>query len=194
MRCWSQNIAHSCPISGLLNSWVLRTNLFSQRSHSPHRHCLEWYLAHSHRMPRPTPTDHRPILSRIHPTQLRQPRATFSLTYRGSLNPDHIMYGFLSGFSDARQEILRSRRPFVPAERNLLNNLAGFRIDAFEWTTYRLNAEYCENTSRFRVFIPTTSTRPVGLSLHWTAWVKLNRLRTGVGRIHSSILHEFKYF
>ena len=35
---------------------------------------------------------------------------------RGSLDPDHILYGLLT--SDTRQVRLRSRRPFVPAARN----------------------------------------------------------------------------
>ena len=49
------------------------------------------------------------------------------------------------------------------------------------------NAEYCENASRLRAFVPGTSVRPVGMGLHRAAWVKLNRLRTGVGRFHSSM-------
>ena len=48
---WCQNTAHSCPISGLFNSWVLRTSLVLQRSHSPRRQCPEWRLAHCHWMP-----------------------------------------------------------------------------------------------------------------------------------------------
>ena len=64
---------------------------------------------------RPTPTDHLPVLSGIQPTELRRIRATLSLAYRGSLDPDHILYDFLSGLSDTRQVRIRSRRPFVPA-------------------------------------------------------------------------------
>ena len=77
---------------------------------------------------RPTPMDHLPIFSGIQPAELHQLGATLSLAHRGSLDPDHILYGLLSGSSDARQERLRSRRPFVPAARNLLDNLAGLGI------------------------------------------------------------------
>ena len=45
---------------------------------------------------RPTPTDHLPILSDIQPAELRRMRATLSLAYRGSLDPDHILYGLLT--------------------------------------------------------------------------------------------------
>ena len=49
---------------------------------------------------RPTPTDHLPVLSDIQPAELRRLGATLSLAYRGSLVPDHILHGLLSGSSD----------------------------------------------------------------------------------------------
>ena len=112
---------------------------------------------------------------------------TLSLAYRGSLDPDHILYGLLSGSSDTRQVRLRSRRPFVPAAQNLLDNLARLGIRASEWTNHKWNAEYCENASRLGVFVPRTGARSVGMGLSRAAWVELNCLRTGVGRFHSSM-------
>ena len=136
---------------------------------------------------RPTPTDHLPILSGIQPAELRRLGATLILAHRGSLNPYHILHGLLSGSSDTRQDRLRSRRSFVPTARNFLDNLAGRGIRASEWTNHVWNAEYCENTSRLRVFVPRTSVRSVGMSLSREAWVKLNCLKTGVGRFHLSM-------
>ena len=46
---------------------------------------------------RPTPTDHLPVLSGVQPAELRPMGATLSLAHRGSLDPDHILYGLLSG-------------------------------------------------------------------------------------------------
>ena len=151
-----------------------------------------------------TPTDHLPILSGIQPTELRRLGATLFLAYRVFLDPDHTLYGLLSGSSDVCQERLRSRRPFVPAARNLLKNLARFGICASEKTNYKWNAEYCENASRLRVFIPRTENacrirvfiprigaRPVGMSLPQAVWVKLNRLRTGAEQFHSS-MHKYE--
>ena len=135
---------------------------------------------------RPTPTDHLPVLSGIQPAELRRMGATLSLSYRGSLDPDHILYGLLSGSSDTGQVRLRSRRPFVPAAQNLLDNLARLGIRASEWTNHKWNAEYCENASGLRAFVPRTGARPVGMGLPRAAWVELNRLRTGIGRFHSS--------
>ena len=113
--------------------------------------------------------------------------ATLCLAYRGSLDPDHILHGLLSRSSDTRQVRLRSRRPFVSGARNLLNNFSRLGIRASEWTNHKWNAEYCENASRLRAFVPETGARPVGMGLPRAAWVKLNRLRTGVGRFHSSM-------
>ena len=130
---------------------------------------------------RPTPTDHLPVLSGIQPAELCQMGATLSLAYHGSLDPDHILHGLLSGSSDTRQVRLRSRRPFVPAAQNLLDNLARLGIRASEWTNLKWKMEYCEGASRLRAFVPKTGARPVGMGLPRAAWVKLNRLQTGVG-------------
>ena len=63
---------------------------------------------------RPTPMDRLAVLSGIQPAELRRMGATLSLAYRGSLDPDHILHGLLSGSSDTHQVRLRFRRPFVP--------------------------------------------------------------------------------
>ena len=136
---------------------------------------------------RPTPTDHLPVLSGIQPAELCQMGATLSLAHRGSLDPNHILYGLLSGSSDTFQVRLRSRRPFVPAARNLLDNLARLDIRASEWTNHKWKTKYFENTSTLRAFVPGTGAKPVGMGLPRAAWVKFNRLRTGVGRFHSSM-------
>ena len=111
---------------------------------------------------RPTPTDHLPILSGIQPAELRRMGATLFLAYRGSLDPDHILHGLLSGSSDTGQVRLRSRRPFVPGARNLLDNLARLGIRASEWTNHKWNAEYCESASRLRAFVPGTMSGLLG--------------------------------
>ena len=131
----------------------------------------------------PTPTDHLPVLSGIQPAELCQLGATLSLAHHESLDSDHILYGLLSRSCEyvcTRLVRLRSRRLFVPAAQNLLDNLIRLGIRAFEWTNHKWKTEYCENASRLYAFVSKTSTRPVGMGLLRVAWVKLNRLWTGV--------------
>ena len=137
---------------------------------------------------RSIPTEHLPVLSGIQPAELcRLMGTTDSLAYRGSLDPDHILYDLLSESSDTRQVRLRSRRSFVPGARNLLDNLASLGIRASEWTNHKWKTKCRENASRLRTFVPRTGARPVGMGLPRAAWVKLKLLRTGVGQFHSSI-------
>ena len=130
----------------------------------------------------PTPTDHLPVLSGIQPAELHQMGATLSLAHHVPLDLDHILYGLLSGSSDTHQVRLRSKCPFVPAVRNLLDNLARLGIRASEWTNHKWKTEYCEKASRLCAFVPETSSRPVWMGLPRAAWIK-----TGVGQFHLSM-------
>ena len=101
---------------------------------SAHTRLIDSVLSHALRIVtgclRPTPTDRLPVLSGIQPAELRQMGAILSLAHRGSLDRDHILHGLLSVSSDTRQARLRSRRPFVPAARNLMDSLARLVIRA----------------------------------------------------------------
>ena len=141
-------------------------------------------------MPTPTPTDNLPVLSGIQPTELRRQGATLSLANRSSLYPGHILHGQLTEPQAASKERLKSRHPFAPAVRKLLHNLFQLGIRDAQWTNLTWDTEHSESISALGVYIPRVSTRLVGMSLTRTAWVKLNRLRTGIGRFGSS-MHEW---
>ena len=103
------------------------------------------------------------------------------------MDPVHILYELLAGPPDDHKERLKSRRPFVSAAQRLLHNLSELDIRAAQWTDYKWSTEYLTSTSELRAFIPRTTTRPMGMGLPRSSWVRLNRLRTGVGRFQSSM-------
>jgi len=59
------------------------------------------------------------------------------------------------------------------------------RLRVAQWADHQRKAEWTDNPTRLRIFIPDTGTHPPGMALPRRAWVRLNRLRTGVGRFCS---------
>ena len=97
------------------------------------------------------------------------------------------MHGQLTEPQAASKERLKSRHSFAPAARKLLRNLSELGIRAAQRRSLTRDAEYSKSMSALGVYTPRVSTRPTGMSLTRTAWVKLNRLRTGVERFGSSM-------
>ena len=52
---------------------------------------------------------------------------------------------------------------------------------------HQWNAEWANNPTKLRTFIPDTGTHPPGMTLPRRVWVRINRLRTGVGRFRSCL-------
>jgi len=132
---------------------------------------------------RPTPADKLPILAGIQPAELRCSGATLSLG-RHAMEPGHLLHSALTRPSSAVARRLKSRHPFVPAAQQLINLSDNNNIRAAQWADHQWNAEWADNPTRLRTLIPDTGTHP-GMTLPRRAWVRLNRLRTGVGRFCS---------
>ena len=79
----------------------------------------------------------------------------------------------------------QSRYPFVPSAQ-LISSSDNNRT-ATLWADNWCKKEWLVSTTRLRTLIPDIGTHPPGMALLRTAWVRLNRLRTGVGRIRSCL-------
>ena len=75
----------------------------------------------------------------------------------------------------------------MPAAQSLLKNANDLNISAAHWADHNWSAEWRTNSTRLRAFIPDVGSHTTGMPLPRLAWVRLNRLRTGVGRFRSNM-------
>jgi len=119
------------------------------------------------------------------PAELRRNVATLSLARR-AMEPGHLLHSALTRPSSATARRLKSRHPIAPVAQHLISLFDNNNIRAAQWADYQWNAEWADSPTRLRIFIPGTGTHP-GITLSRRAWVRLNRLRTGVGRFRSCL-------
>ena len=113
-----------------------------------------------------------PVLTGIQPAELCRLGATLSLANHVIHDPDHLHKQLVG------QQVHTSRD---------LDRLSELDICAKQWMKQKWNADYLKSTSRVCAFIPRVSSRPLGMSLPRTSWVRLNRQQTGVGCFHLSM-------
>jgi len=135
---------------------------------------------------RPTLAEDLPILAGIQPAELRRKGATLSLACR-AMQPGHLLYSTFTCPPGGSAWHLKSRHPFVPAAQQLISSSDDNNRSAALCADHRSNEKWLENTTRLRTFIPDIGTHPRGMALPRIAWVRLNRLRTGVGRFRSCL-------
>ena len=82
---------------------------------------------------------------------------------------------------------LKSRHPFVPAALELLRDASELGNSAARWANHRWSIGWREGTSRLHSFFDDMGALPPGMGLPRPAWVRLNRLQTGVGFFRSSM-------
>jgi len=124
-------------------------------------------------------------LAGIQPAELRRNGATMSLARR-AIEPGHLLHSALARPSSANAWRPKSRHPFVPAVQ-LISSSDNNNRSAALWADHRWNSEWLDNPTRLRSFISDTGTHPTGVALPRRAWVRLNCLRTGVGRFRSCL-------
>ena len=99
----------------------------------------------------------------------------------------HLLHSGLTRPSNADARHLKSKQPIVPAAQLISSSDDDNNRSAGLWTDHRWNAEWLDNTMRLCTFITDMSTNPTGMALPRTAWVRLNRLHTCVGRFRSCL-------
>ena len=140
---------------------------------------------HCHWMPTSHSTG-QPSSSLRHPASWGLAQGV-TLSLANSLDPGHILHGQLRESQASSKKRLKSTHTFVPASSKLLHNLSKLGIHAAQWTNLAWDTDYSKCMSAFSVYIPRVSSRPIGMSLTRTAWVKLNRLHIGIGHFGSSM-------
>jgi len=103
------------------------------------------------------------------------------------MEPGHLLHSALTRPSSAAARRLKSRHPFVSVAQQLISISDNNNIRAAQWADHQWNAEWADNPTILRILIPDTGTHPPGITLPRRAWVRLNSLRTGVGRVRSCL-------
>jgi len=131
------------------------------------------------------PADNLPTLAGIQPAELLRNGDTLSLA-RCTMEPGHLLHSALTHPSSASAWCLKLRHLFVHAA-HLISLSDNNNIRAAQWVDHQWNAEWADNSTRLRTFIPDTGTNPPTPNdpPKKRAWVRLNSLRTGVGRFRS---------
>ena len=109
---------------------------------------------------RPTPADNLPILAGIQPAELRRSGVTLSVARR-AMEAGHLLHSALARPSSADARRLKSMHPFVPTAQQLISSSDNNNtIHAAQWVDQQWNAEWVDNPTRLRIFIPDTGTHP----------------------------------
>ena len=104
------------------------------------------------------------------------------------LQSRNLLHSALTRPSSANARRLKSRHPFVPAAQQLISSSDNNNnIHAAQWADHQWNAEWAENPQDSAFSSPTPAHTHPGMTFPRRAWVRLNRLRTGVGRFRSCL-------
>ena len=114
--------------------------------------------------------------------KLRRRAASLALARR-AMDPDHLLHN--TNTREETQPRLKSRRPFATSGKDLSTTLPN--ETKAHWIARMWSVEWQLSTSRLREYITSPSRSSPGSDLPRQAWVKLNRLRTGVGRFNADM-------
>ena len=130
-------------------------------------------------MPSPNPADFLPLLSCIAPASLRRKHLVHRLTQQAASYGGHPLNKLGMEALSLRPKRLKSRHPFSRHAAELLrSNFNLFKT----W-----NSSWEKTTKPEQLTVSRSTKSPPGAKLTRKHLVKLNRLRTGVGRFNSNM-------
>ena len=130
-----------------------------------------------------TPVEQLPVLAGIPPAELRRRAAGLALA-RLVMDPDHLLHHTIT--RDETQPRLKSRGPFATSGKDLLSTILPNETKA-HWKARMCSVEWQPSISWLREYITSSSGSSPGSDLPRQACVKLNRLRTEVGRLNADM-------
>ena len=133
---------------------------------------------------RPTQVDQLPVLAEIAPPALRREAATLVLGRR-ACQLDHPLHDIMENTTHRKR--LKSRRPLSNHAHQLVSSVPP-QETVNHWTQARWAESWASTTTRVYKSMPTPSNSGQGVGLSRRAWIRLNRLRTGVGRFGANML------
>ena len=104
-----------------------------------------------------------------------------SLARRATV-PRHVLHSALTRPSSANVRCFKSRQWFVPAAEQLISLSDNNNIHVAHWADHQWNVEWADNPTRLRTFTSDNATHPLEMTFPKRAWLRLNRLRSGVRR------------
>jgi len=171
--CWRNNVAHGHLSPGTFNRRELRTCLVPQCWHQPHWPRHQQRLANCDWMPVSYISGQPSILAGIQPAELRRKEAILSLA-GCAMEPRHQFHSALTCPSSANARHLKSRHPFVPTAQQLISLSDNTNIHASHWADHQWNAEWSDNPTTLRTFIPDTGMAAPEWSSQEQRWSELS--------------------
>ena len=162
--------------------WALFTLPFIKTSFDWGKQCWIRLIWRADKVQKSWPVEQLPVLAGIPPAELRRRAASLALARR-AMDPDHLHHHTIT--REETQPRLKSWRPFTTSGKDQSTTLSN--ETKAHWIARMWSVEWQLSTSRLREYITSPSRRSPGSDFPQQAWVKLSRLRTGVGRFNADV-------
>lgn len=130
---------------------------------------------------RSTPVSNIQVLAGIAPPDIRRRAKTAQLITKAKKDGSHVLHETVT--KNRRSQRLKSRKPL---HRQKVGNIEG-KTPAENWMKEEWQSRWQDSTSRLKGFITEVQLDCNTRDLSRKAWVRLNRLRTGVGRFKHTL-------